>query len=780
MAGVTTPEGEIDRTRTTRRRRILLLLGCFALVAVIVPPLININRYHRRIAESISRSIGRPVRMSSVRLHLLPRPGFEVSDFVVEEDPAFGFEPILRSADVTAYVRLVSLWRGRLEIARISFDEPSLNLVRNREGRWNFSSILTQASQNPNAPTAQRHTSQLPRFPYIEASNARVNFKSGDEKLPFSFLNADLSAWLDSPGEWRLRFEGQPVRTDLDLDLANTGVVRVDGSVRSAASLVEMPVVLHATWSNAALGQLTRILVGSDYDWRGDFDLTADVTGSARQAAVKIHAQGRRIHRVEFETLEPLNLDVTCQAQYTQPAFTFDPLTCLAPSADGHLLLTGSIKRIANHQRPALSLELNHIPVAAAVAAIRLVRSGFASGIEATGLINGRFDYAASSHLPPNLQGEAAVSDLAVTTSSGGNPLLLPELRFTTTGSVPARNRRIVGAGPDIGETALLLEPTAAVSGSLTVGGRFTRAGFSLHIAGHPAVEQLAALSRSTGFLRSPSLALGTVGAADLDLTIHGPWMTPLVDPDHFLAPFAVDGTLHLRNAQFTARFLSQPLDISTAQASFAGNQVVWSAASLSYGSIHGDGSLSYPLFCESAAGCTRHFNLRIASLDAAVLESAVLGGAGRGELLQQILARLSSRQPEWPSLSGTLQCATLNLDQLAIHDASASLSVAGDTALLESLSGRALDGLIHASGALRLINGTPHYTVQAQLDRASTPALAAIFHENWGPGAVDLATQLALQGFDFPVWPHRPKGRFTGSGREAAWRSILHRPLRC
>ncbi len=183
--------------------------------AIVAPPLISLNRVHRRIADSISQAIGRPVRMSSIKLRLLPRPGFEIADFVVEDDPAFGAEPILRSSQVVASVRLLPLWRGRLEIARIAFDEPSVNLVRNREGRWNFDSLLSQAAQIPKAPTGERHPGNLQRFPYIDASNARINFKNGDEKLPFSFFNADLAVWLENPGEWRIEFAAQPVRTDV-------------------------------------------------------------------------------------------------------------------------------------------------------------------------------------------------------------------------------------------------------------------------------------------------------------------------------------------------------------------------------------------------------------------------------------------------------------------------------------------------------------------------------------------------------------------------------------
>ena len=76
------------------------------------------------------------MHLSSVELRLLPWPGFVLTDLTVDEDPAFGAEPVLHASSVTTAIRLLSLWRGRLEISSISVDEASLNLVRNREGRW--------------------------------------------------------------------------------------------------------------------------------------------------------------------------------------------------------------------------------------------------------------------------------------------------------------------------------------------------------------------------------------------------------------------------------------------------------------------------------------------------------------------------------------------------------------------------------------------------------------------------------------------------------------------
>ena len=45
------------------------------------------------------------------------------------------------------------------------------------------------------------------RLPSLEATNSRINFKSGVEKLPFSVVNAELSFWQQSDGEWRFACE---------------------------------------------------------------------------------------------------------------------------------------------------------------------------------------------------------------------------------------------------------------------------------------------------------------------------------------------------------------------------------------------------------------------------------------------------------------------------------------------------------------------------------------------------------------------------------------------
>ena len=74
----------------------------------------GVSRLKSRIVSSISSAVGRPVEIGSVHLRLLPRPGFELENLVVYDDPAFGAEPMLRASEVTADLRLISPLRANL------------------------------------------------------------------------------------------------------------------------------------------------------------------------------------------------------------------------------------------------------------------------------------------------------------------------------------------------------------------------------------------------------------------------------------------------------------------------------------------------------------------------------------------------------------------------------------------------------------------------------------------------------------------------------------------
>ena len=234
---------------------VVLLLGLF-----LIRP--GAGRLQTRIVSTIGLALGRKVDVSSVHMRLLPHPGFDLDNFVVHDDPAFSAEPVIRSQQVTAELRVSSLLRGRLEIARLSLSEPSLNLVRDHEGRWNLENLLERAAQIPVAPTKKANSEARPGFPYIEADRGRINLKLQQEKKPYALTEADFALWQESENVWGMRLKAQPVR--MDFNLTDTGTVSVNGSWQRAATLRQTPLQFTMDWNGAQLGQVSKLISGKD------------------------------------------------------------------------------------------------------------------------------------------------------------------------------------------------------------------------------------------------------------------------------------------------------------------------------------------------------------------------------------------------------------------------------------------------------------------------------------------------------------------------------------
>ena len=774
------PVTGIAQDRRTPWRWIMLLFVLILIGAFILVPLININRYHRTIADSLSRSLGHPVHLGSVQLQVLPHTGLTVSDFVVEENPGFGAEPILRAPSVLVTLRLSSFWGGHIEPSRIDLDNASVNLVRNGDGQWNFNLLLLQAA-HPSASSTSAERTAARHPPYIQFRSARINFKAGAEKKAFSFLNADLAIWLEEPGQWRLRFEGQPARTDLNIDLADTGLIRLDGSLNRAAALDTVPLKVHAEWRNAPLGQVSRMLFGEDSGWRGLFTTETDLAGDLESLHIDSRLRVEDAHRQEFTPLTQLNVDARCRAVYRSGPGTLGNLTCLWPAGDGHLLLTGSVRTPAQPQAN-LTLEINHTPAEFALSLLALLRRGVTASVSDGGLINGHFTYTAgpdaagrdTSHArqavlngEATLSGEATVDPLTLALPGLERPLALPSLHFTTRNLLapargkPASSRR--SAPPSNSTPAILLPATPVALGAPTpvqLSAQLTASGFQVRAAGQADLARLVAIVRSSALL-GPSLSVinvaGTTPPADIDLSFAGPWTTPPANPlGNPARPATATGSLRIQRAEAKFDWLPEPVEIASATATFAPDRVVWSNAAITINGIAARGSYTRLLACSAPEDCALpasepaagHFDLDIPTLDPAALQSALMGAGRRNEFLNAILSQVGRATKPWPPLNGTVHIGSVALADLVFHDAHGELAIRANRLDIASLEAAALGGSVKVGGNLQTGGGKPVYSLNFDWTGVSVPQVAAVFHEKWGTGVLSGHASLTLQGY--------------------------------
>lgn len=355
-----------QRHAASRRLRNRLAIAASILLVVVLllvmPPLLNVSRYQRRIVSTMSASLGRPVHLDKVQLHLLPVPGLTLTNLVVSEDPQFGAEPTIRANSVEATLRVSSLWRRQIEFSRVRFIDPSLNLVRDPQGKWNFENILMHASHIDAAPTSQKRHGPAPRFPYIEATNARVNIKLGEEKMPFSLTAADFALWLPTAQQWRVRLDATPDRTDANL--SQTGTLRLEGTFDRAANLSEVPISLQASWHDAPLGQASALLTGTDAGWRGTLHIDTTLTGELGKARLTGHVTVDDLRRADFVPAQTLDVTANCQADANVTAATLSSANCTVPDGSGHAFIVATSAIDLQQPRNApLRLEDSHLPL---------------------------------------------------------------------------------------------------------------------------------------------------------------------------------------------------------------------------------------------------------------------------------------------------------------------------------------------------------------------------------------------------------------------------------
>ena len=804
------PEG---RQRKHKRLGLALVLLAAILAVLIVPPLVSLSRYKAQITHLISASLGRPVRLSSVELRLLPWPGFVLTDLTVEEDPAYGAEPVLHANTVTASIRLLSLWRGRLEIDSISLDEASLNLVRAAAGRWNLDPLLRTATTQAQLAAGNAGPGNLNKpikLPYLTAKNSRINIKNGAEKLPFSLVDAEISLWQQSPGDWRVRLRGQPVRTDLSLEQADMGVVRIEANLRQAPELRQMPLHVDLEWREAQLGQLTRLLLGSDAGWRGDLTGELHLDGTAEMAQVKARLRATSVHRAEFAPAAPLDFDANCALVAHFTARSIDNLACDSPLGSGHIRLTGSLSGGLPEDGglPHFSVELDRIPVAAGLDALRTVRSGLAPGLVAAGSVSGKITYApaaeekaapgksassahaglakahAASQLAiqdPPLTGSFTVADLQLSGDGLGEPIRIPKLLLTP---APASQLR-GGALQPQSLTATVAIPAGGPA-PLTVFARLALSGYQVTAHGQASVSRGKELAHMAGISNAAALDALAGAPVTVDLTAEGPWMpaqaTASTPPSGSISPVAaaatgsalspaipadsLTGTVTLRNANWRADYLANPVEISQATLHLSPNELRWDPVVFSYGPVKGTASLALPAACDAPLPCPPTFQVEFGALDARVLQAAFLGARKRGTLLSTLIERLHpSAAPAWPRLEGTVKAKSLILGPVTLRDPVATVRTLADGAEITAFNAGLLGGSVHGSGTLHVAGtaqGKPSYALEGQFSKLSPRAVGQLLGLRSSGSTFDGNGKIELTGF-------------TGSDLSASAKGNLH-----
>lgn len=723
------------------RSRLGLVTVCAALVLALFVVRPGASRLKARIAGSIGTALQRQVEIGKVHLRLLPRPGFDLEDFVVHDDPSFSAEPVLRAEEVSASLRLSSLLRGRLEISQLSLTEPSLNLTLNSEGRWNIENLLERTSSTTVAPTAKSSRESRPGFPYIEADRGRINFKLGPEKKPFALTEADYSFWQDTENTWGMRLKARPVRTDFNL--SDTGKINVSGTWQRASSLRQTPVQFSVRWDGAQLGQVTKFFSGRDKGWRGTITVSAELAGTP--ADLTVHSDGslEDFRRYDIMGGGLLTLHTHCDAHYSTVDRGLHQVFCQTPSGDGAVALLGDVINVPGPRQYDLKLAADRVPLQSVLALIRHAKRDLAEDLTATGTLAAEFNLRGNTaELQPELTGRGQANDLRLHSTSTKSDIAVGAVPFLIAAAptIPVRNSRTVAVLPPPPKSSTLaFGPFSMKLGKpvpVVVQARVNRSGYDIALNGDADVQRILLIARTVGI---PAASPSAEGSARVDLHVSGQWAG-------FAGPQVI-GTAQLRALRAEIRGLEGPLEISAANLSLADNMVRVDSIAATAAGARWTGWLSVPRMCRTLSSCPIDFNLHTDEVTTDSLKDAFIPKPVQKRWYGFLT---SDRQASPPFLariqaSGKISANRVLMGPVSASHVTASVKVSHGELDVSDLRADVVGGKQRAELHADFTSRVPSYSLEGTVQGVSLTQVADLMHDSWISGTASAHYKLAL-----------------------------------
>lgn len=203
-------------------RRIFTVVCTIVAIIIIcliaLPWIVNVNRYRPEIQAELQKKLNRPVTLGKLTLRVFPL-SIRVNGITIGEAPQFpSSHPFATANEVYASANFWSLLRGSPELTDVTLDNPQIELIRNAQGVWNYSTLgaSNAPSNGPGIPIP------LNQLKVIDGQVAVTNYFTHQPRSIYKHINmtlsdfapnkpftADLSMQFPGPGTEKVAFNGK-------------------------------------------------------------------------------------------------------------------------------------------------------------------------------------------------------------------------------------------------------------------------------------------------------------------------------------------------------------------------------------------------------------------------------------------------------------------------------------------------------------------------------------------------------------------------------------------
>ena len=540
---------------------ILIIAAVIVIAALVIPPLVNINRYHDRVQAQLQKRLGRAVSLGQMRLSVLPL-AIRVDNAVIGEDPAFRTgRPFAGVQELDVRAKLWPLVHGDVEVQSLNLRKPQIELVRNQGGVWNFASLGRVAGAPPSGPSevliadlkiedgqiaVTDHQKHQPRAVYDHIDLA-VSGYAPEKAFDFSaraHLPGSGAQLIGVSGKMGALNQAEPINTPFD------GTLKLDQvSISAAQKFLNNPG-----------------LAGTDAIASGETHI--------RNQQGKLESDGSLT--LDNPRLRGVEVGYPITAQFN---ITDDLTNDLLEVSKGTLKLgstplsvTGSVNMRPTPSLIDLRVSASNVSIEEAARLAAAAGVAFSPGMTIKGRLNADLRAQGAADRPA-MNGKLSAQNLDISGKDLPQPVRVGAIELTLTPQSVASNNFSAATGGTRVDAQFTLTAYTTPNPNLDLSLRTDRAnlGELLNIAKAYGVSALSGMSGS--------------GTLTLDLHATGPMNNSVA--------MNFSGSGQVQNASLHAPQLTKPLGIANANIGFTRNSIVLQNLAASLGETHATGSLT-------------------------------------------------------------------------------------------------------------------------------------------------------------------------------------------
>jgi hypothetical protein len=519
-------------------------------------------------------------------------------------------------------------------------------------------------------------------------------------------------------------------------------------------------------WEQAQLGQLTKLVSGSDKGWRGAVRFDATMSGSPAAMRVTVDTSIQDFHRYDISSGGGERLAAHCDGKYSSADRMMREIACSAPVGDGAITLHGDAGLPVIHGVD-LSLNVDNVPMNAVTNFVRRVKKNLPGDLVSAGTVQGNFavkDDAVSRKV--KFEGQGDITGLRLHSdatkaefATASIPFILNSGARRSSSSKTASELSIrdlnVGALQAPEELHVEFGPFAVALGrpaAAQARGWIARSGYRMVLRGDGEVSHTLRLA---GLLGLPAMQTSAEGVAQMDLRFAGSWggswgETASGTSAGFSLPEAT-GTVQLHNVRAMMRGVNGPIEISAAELRLLPDEVRLDKLSAKAADARWTGSLSLPRGCGAPGACLIRFNLNTEEVKLSALHEWLSSHPKQRRWYQILNAAEPAASSFFANLraSGNVNASRFLISNVTARQVSAAIDLQRGKLKISNLRAEVLGGTYLGDWNGDFTEEPPVYAGSATLNGISLPQLADAMHDAWISGTANGSYQFTASGAD-------------------------------